>query len=163
MLIQEGPRDASAMLVVDNEPLVLMEICALLAREYRVYGTDDLSAAAEIMKNEAITLVIADMWHFLVHGADLLSTYSGSGRPVSFRVTSTCSPHVESAFTDDENHRTFCCVPKPWDVPGVVEILRGLATLAAESADGAGTATPRKRLVPDQLHKRSVDGRPREA
>lgn len=113
------------VLLVDDEPHILSSLSRSLRREgWTLRTADGPTAALEILRSEAVTLIVSDQKMPDGNGLDLLAA-AGACRPGIRRVLLTGWPEMLTAGELDAAG-IDAVLPKPWEDTVLKETLRSL-------------------------------------
>ena len=140
------------VLLVDDEPQILMALEDLLGDEYTVFKTENPERALEVVqKNSDIAVVITDQRMPQMNGDEFLSKIGGESHALRIMVSGYADlPAVLRAVNDG---KVYAYVTKPWDEE---DLLRKVQT-AAEHFRLAQELEYERRLLRD-LMDNSPDG-----
>jgi response regulator RpfG family c-di-GMP phosphodiesterase len=102
------------ILVVDDEPANLRMVERLLRGSYRVMTATSGEEALEILRHEAVDLIITDQRMPGMSGTDLLRE-SMQTTPDATRIILTGFTDIEALIEAINTSRVFKFVSKPWD------------------------------------------------
>jgi two-component system response regulator HupR/HoxA len=118
--------DAATVLIVDDEPRVLDALEAILAADFRVVRATGGDAALEILRAEAVAVIVTDYRMPGMTGVELLRR-SQELAPDAVRVILTAYTDVDSLMEAINTGRIYHFVPKPWEPNELVVIVRRAA------------------------------------
>jgi response regulator RpfG family c-di-GMP phosphodiesterase len=102
------------VLVVDDEPANLRMVERLLRKDYQVMTAISGEEALEILRREAVDLIITDQRMPGMSGTDLLRE-SMHTSPDATRIILTGFTDIESLIEAINTSRVYKYVSKPWD------------------------------------------------
>ncbi|ANE56959.1 HD domain-containing phosphohydrolase [Methylomonas sp. DH-1] len=103
------------LLFVDDEPNVLKALKRLFrSAEYAVHLAESGAAGLEILRTQAIDLIISDMRMPQMDGAEFLSRAAES-HPDTVRILLTGYADIESTIAAVNNGRIYSYCSKPWE------------------------------------------------
>ncbi len=103
------------LLFVDDEPNVLKALKRLFrSAEYAVHLAESGAAGLEILRTQAIDLIISDMRMPQMDGAEFLSR-AAENHPDTVRILLTGYADIESTIAAVNNGRIYSYCSKPWE------------------------------------------------
>ena len=129
------------ILAVDDEPANLRMVERLLRKDYRVLTAGSGEEGLEILKREAVDLIVTDQRMPGMSGTDLLRE-SMQTRPDAVRIILTGFSDVDALIEAINTSRVYRFVSKPWDPVNLKAIIDSALSEHQRQAD-------MKRLVND--------------
>jgi DNA-binding NtrC family response regulator len=109
-----NPSPGPAVLIVDDEPMVLLTLNAFLVREnYRVTTADRPSAALELVRKEDYAVIISDHRMPEMMGLDFLAECRRL-RPDSSRILLTAVLNLKEMMDASDREQLCRFLAKPW-------------------------------------------------
>lgn len=107
------PDDKGIILYVDDEPKNLTSFKAVFRRHYRVYVAESAQEGIEVMKNNAIQLVITDQRMPNITGVEFLEKIAHKYPDVT-RIILTGYSDVEAIINAINKGQVYKYITKPW-------------------------------------------------
>ena len=124
------------VLIVDDEPRVLDALEAILAAEFPVVRADHGEEALGVLERQEVAVILTDHRMPGMTGVELLRR-SQEIAPHAIRIVLTAYTDVDSLMEAINTGRIYHFIPKPWDPPEVLVVVRRAAEryeLARENA-----------------------------
>jgi two-component system, NtrC family, response regulator HupR/HoxA len=124
------------VLIVDDEPRVLDALEAILAAEFPVVRADHGEEALGVLERQDVAVILTDNRMPGMTGVELLRR-SQEIAPHAIRIVLTAYTDVDSLMEAINTGRIYHFIPKPWDPPEVLVVVRRAAEryeLARENA-----------------------------
>lgn len=123
-----GVRGAPRVLLVDDEPGVLLSLSELLRREFWVTSTTDVDEALAFLASEDVAVLLADQRMPKMTGVDLLGQ-AARLRPKTIRMLLTGYADIEAAIEAVNLGRVWFYLTKPWDSAALLALVSRAARL----------------------------------
>jgi diguanylate cyclase (GGDEF)-like protein len=113
----------SSLLVVDDEPYILLTLSALLASEYEVVTAESAEAAKEHFSRRSIDLILTDQRMPGMTGVQLLE-WVRQHSPRTVRLLMTGFADLEDAVEAINRGKVYRYLFKPWRADELLQVLR---------------------------------------
>lgn len=131
------------VLLVDDEERILRSLAMLLRPHYRLFTTTDARAALELVRREAVHVVVSDQRMPVMLGAELLRQVRAIS-PHTMRILLTGYSELESVVASVNEGEIFRFINKPWDsaeLRATVQQAAGISTALRASITHEADAT----------------------
>ena len=129
-----NPANKHSILLVDDEPEMLYSLQGLLRREFQLFTAESGPAALEVLRQQAIHVLLTDQRMPGMTGIQLLRRVKDE-YPATIRVVFTGYADIK-AVVDGVNHvGLYRYLTKPWDPDELVEVLHAAAARYEELAE----------------------------
>ncbi len=119
-------RSKPSLLLVDDEPEILLSLTGLLRREFELHTADSGPAALEILQQYPIQVIMTDQRMPEMTGVELMGR-AKTDYPDAIRIIFTGYADIK-AVVDAINHGgLFRYITKPWDPDELIDLLREAA------------------------------------
>jgi diguanylate cyclase (GGDEF)-like protein len=112
-----------SLLVVDDEPYILLTLAALLSNEFEVLTADSAEAAQRLFAQREIDLVLTDQKMPRMTGVQLLE-WVRQNYPKTIRLLMTGFAELEEAVDAINRGQVFRYIFKPWRTEELLDTLR---------------------------------------
>lgn len=140
-----SPRKRHTVLVVDDEPDVVMSVKDLLRLEHRVLGAHSAAEGMKILAQEEVHVVMTDQRMPEITGVEFLRQIRGD-HPEAIRLLFTGYADIRAVIDAINQGNVFRYITKPWDPDELMSIIR-------EAISRYDLIIERKRLVEELQHK----------
>lgn len=117
------PAKKRPILVVDDEPEILVSLQSLLRREFQVFTANSGAEAVRVLQDQAVHLVMTDQRMPQMTGVDLLRKAKDE-HPEAVRLIFTGYADVQAVIDAVNQGNIFRYVAKPWDPDALLQTLR---------------------------------------
>lgn len=114
------------LLLVDDEPDLLLSLEGLLRRSFRLFTADNGAAALEIVRAESIHIIMSDQRMPGMTGDQLLSQVAQDS-PYTVRILLTGYADIQDVIRALNTGGLFRYLTKPWDLTELTDILQEAA------------------------------------
>ncbi len=126
------------LLLVDDEPDLLMSLQGLLRQEFELFVANSGPAALEIIRSQAIQIVMSDQRMPEMSGDELLAQVAQIS-PSTVRILLTGYADIQDVIRALNSGGLFRYLTKPWDLDELMEVLHEAADqyrCTAQQVDG---------------------------
>lgn len=138
------------ILVVDDEPDVVMSVHGLLRREFRVLGANSGAEGIGVMRREAVHIVLTDQRMPGMTGVELLEQVCGE-HPDAIRILFTGYMDVRDLIDAINVGRIHRYIAKPWAPEALIDAIRDAAAKYEGIAEKSRQFTALERLRDEHL------------
>jgi len=124
MTVPEHP----TLLLVDDEPDLLMSLEGLLRQKFQLHTAEDAEAALEIVDSQEIQVVMSDQRMPGMMGDALLAEISRRS-PATIRILLTGYADIQDVIRALNTGGLFRYLTKPWDLDELLDVLNEAAEL----------------------------------
>jgi DNA-binding NtrC family response regulator len=114
------------ILIVDDEPDVLLSLTGLLRREFQVYTAESGAEALDIMRKHDIDVIMTDQRMPAMTGTELVSRVR-TEHPKSIRIIFTGYADTRAVIDAINSGQLYRYISKPWDPEDLLQVLRDAA------------------------------------
>ena len=115
-----------AILIVDDEPDVLLSLTGLLRREFVVYTAESGAEALEIMRQYPVHVIMTDQRMPSMTGVELMHQVR-SEHPEAIRIIFTGYADIRAVVEAINSGELYRYITKPWDPDDLLQLLREAA------------------------------------
>jgi len=138
------------LLLVDDEPDLLLSLEGLLRQEFHLFTAQSGSDALQIVKNETIHVIMSDQRMPGMMGDELLAQVA-KGSPATIRILLTGYADIQDVIRALNTGGLYRYLTKPWDLDELMEVLHDAAALYAEHERRLAEGTERIQFTRDIL------------
>lgn len=111
------------LLLVDDEPDLLLSLQGLLRQEYQLFVADSGTAALKLFESETIQVVISDQRMPHMSGDELLAKIAEIS-PATVRILLTGYADIQDVIRALNTGGLFRYLTKPWDLDELLDVLQ---------------------------------------
>ncbi len=114
--------DRPTLLLVDDEPDLLLSLQGLLRQRFRLFVADGGAAALDIIRSEPVQVVMSDQRMPKMSGDELLAQIAQIA-PDTIRILLTGYADIHDVIRALNTGGLFRYLTKPWDLDELMEVL----------------------------------------
>ena len=118
--------DRPTLLLVDDEPDLLLSLQGLLRRRFQLHVADGAAAALEIIRSQPVQIVMSDQRMPRMSGDELLAKVAEIA-PDTVRILLTGYADIHDVIRALNTGGLFRYLTKPWDLDELMEVLEDAA------------------------------------
>lgn len=115
-----------ALLIVDDEPDVLLSLVGLLRRDFQVHTAESGAKALEIMREHSVQVIMTDQRMPSMTGVELMQQVR-SEHPEAVRIVFTGYADIRAVVEAINSGELYRYITKPWDPDDLLQLLREAA------------------------------------
>lgn len=135
-----------SLLIVDDEPDVLLSLTGLLRRDFQVHTATSGAEALEIIREHPIHVIMTDQRMPSMTGAELMSRVR-TENPEAIRIIFTGYADTRAIVDAINSGELYRYITKPWDPDDLIQVLHE----AAERHDEVAAQSALLGSLPDYL------------
>jgi len=122
------------LLLVDDEPDLLLSLQGLLRQEFQLFVADSGPAALAVIESETIQVVMTDQRMPEISGDELLARIARLS-PYTVRILLTGYADIQDVIRALNSGGLFRYLTKPWDLDELMDVVRQAAAQYRQTAE----------------------------